>query len=155
MSDNIADVKPNSTTADQLAPDQTTAASPRPRRSVWLHGLVAALLASGATTLIAVIAHAAGETFELQGAPIPPLAFTQLTLVFSLVGVALAAILARTARHPRRAFLVTALTLTALSLVPDVTFGFAPASAAVLILAHLTAAAIVVPVLAARLAVTR
>ena len=45
--------------------------------------------------------------------------------------------------------------LTTLSIVPDVTFGFAAASAAVLIVAHLTAAAIVIPTLASRLAVTR
>jgi hypothetical protein len=116
---------------------------------------VAAVLASGATTAIAAVAHAAGETFELQGADIPPIAFTQLTLIFSLLGVGLAAILARAARRPRRAFLVTTVTLTALSIVPDLTFGFAAVSAAVLVLAHLTAAAIVVPTLAARLAVTR
>lgn len=134
---------------------ETTATTAPARRTVWKHGLAAAVLASGATTLIATIAHAAGETFELQGAGIPPLAFTQLTLIFSLVGVGLAAILARTARRPRRAFLATTVTLTALSIVPDLTFGFEPVSAAVLILAHLTAAAIVVPILAARLAVTR
>lgn len=153
MSEIVAGTEPASTTTARSTTDQPAA---RPaRRSVWKHGLVAAVLASGATTLIATVAHAMGETFENQGAGIPPIAFTQLTLLFSLVGVGLAAILARTARRPRRAFLVTTVILTALSVVPDVTFGFAAASAAVLILAHLTAAAIVIPILAARLAVTR
>jgi hypothetical protein len=153
MSEIAAGTEPASPVSAQPTTEQS-AATPA-RRSVWKHCLAAAVLASGATTLIAAIAHAAGETFELHGAGIPPIAFTQLTLIFSLLGVGLAAILARTARRPRRAFLVTTVTLTALSVVPDLTFGFEPASAAVLILAHLAAAAIVIPVLASRLAATR
>jgi len=152
MSEITASTDPADTTSTEPISHQ----SARPvRRPVWKHGLAAAVLATGATTLIAAVAHAMGETFELHGAGIPPIAFTQLTLIFSLVGVGLAAILARTARRPRRAFLVTTVALTALSVVPDLTFGFEPTGAAVLILAHLTAAAIVIPILASRLAVTR
>jgi hypothetical protein len=118
MSEIVAGTEPARTTTAPSTTDQP-AAQPA-RRPVWKHGLVAAVLASGATTLIATGAHATGETFENQGAGIPPIAFTQLTLLFSLVGVGLAAILARTARRPRRAFLVTTVVLTALSVVPDV-----------------------------------
>jgi hypothetical protein len=48
-------------------------------------------------------------------------------------------------------FTVVALVLLALSVVPDLTFGFDAASAATLIVTHLTAAAIVIPGLRNRL----
>ena len=127
-----------------------------PRRPVWKHGVAAALIASVATTSLAALAHAAGVSFADQtGAGIPISGFTTLTLVFSLVGVGFAAVLARTARRPQRTFVRTALVLTALSFVPDLTFGFDGASAATLITLHSVAAAIVVPTLAGRLARAR
>jgi uncharacterized membrane protein YoaK (UPF0700 family) len=89
------------------------------------------------------------------GTRIPIAAFAQLTLVFSLVGVGIAAIIARRARRPRPTFVRTAVALTALSFVPDLTFGFNTGSAATLITLHTVAAAIVVPTLAGRLARTR
>ena len=49
----------------------------------------------------------------------------------------------------------TAVALTALSFVPDLTFGFDAGSAATLITLHTVAAAIVVPTLARRLAPAR
>ena len=49
----------------------------------------------------------------------------------------------------------TALPLTVLSFVPDLTFGFGAASAATLITLHTVAASIVVPTLAGRLARAR
>jgi amino acid transporter len=102
------------------------------------------------------LASADGVSFaDATGAAIPISGFTTLTLVFSLVGVGLAAVLARTARRPRRTFVRTALALTALSFVPDLTFGFDAASATTLITLHTVAAAIVVPTLAGRLARTR
>ena len=93
----------------------------------------------------------AGDT----GASIPIVGFAQLTLVFSLVGVGIAAVMARKARRPRPTFARTAVTLTALSFVPDLTFGFDTGSAATLITLHTVAAAIMVPTLAGRLARTR
>jgi amino acid transporter len=123
------------------------------RRAVWKHGVVAALVASAATTVLAAIASAAGVSFaDTTGASIPIAGFTELTLVFSLVGVGFAAVLARKARRPRRTFVRTALALTALSFVPDLTFGFDAGSAATLMSLHTVAASIVVPTLAARLA---
>ncbi len=82
-------------------------------------------------------------------------AFAQLTLIFSLIGVGFAAVMARKARRPRTTFVRTAVALTGLSFVPDLTFGFDGASAATLIALHTVAAAIVVPTLAGRLARTR
>lgn len=126
------------------------------RQSVWKHGVTASVVASVATTVLAAIASAAGVSFAgTSGEPIPLLGFTQLTLIFSLIGVAMAAVMARRARHPRATFVRTAVTLTVLSFVPDLTFGFDAGSALTLIALHVVAAAIVVPTLAGRLQRTR
>lgn len=126
------------------------------RRPVWKHGLAAAVAASAVTTAIAAVASGAGVTFAgPDGSSIPLLGFAQLTLVFSLIAVGIAAVMARRARRPRSTFARTCVALLILSVVPDLTFGFDGASAAVLILTHLAAAAIVVPVLARRLAGAR
>jgi hypothetical protein len=130
--------------------------SPAGRRSVWKHGVAAAVVASVATTVLAAVASAGGVSFaDSTGASIPIAGFAQLTLVFSLLGVGIAAVLARKASRPRATFVRTAVALTALSFVPDLTFGFDAASAATLITLHTVAAAIVVPTLAGRLARTR
>jgi hypothetical protein len=135
-------------------PSASTPASER--RPVWKHGVACAVAASTATTVLAAIASAAGVSFAgSTGEGIPIAGFAQLTLIFSLVGVGIAALMARKARRPRATFVRTALALTALSFVPDLTFGFDAASAATLIALHIVAAAIVVPTLARRLARTR
>lgn len=122
------------------------------RRSVWKHGLAAAAGAAVATTTLAAVASTAGVSFAgHDGASIPPTGFAELTLVFSLVGVAMAAVMARVARRPRATFVRTTVALTALSLVPDATVGFDVASAVTLMALHVIAAAVVVPVLARRL----
>jgi hypothetical protein len=135
----------------------TTQAPATQRRAVWKHGLVAAMVASFATTVLAAVASAAGVSFSdgTGGASIPIAGFAQLTLVFSLIGVGIAAVMARKASRPRSTFVRTAVALTALSFVPDLTFGFDAASAATLITLHSVAAAIVVPTLARRLAGAR
>jgi hypothetical protein len=126
------------------------------RQPVWKHGVASAVVASIATTVLATIASAAGVSFaDSTGASIPIAGFAQLTLVFSLLGAGIAAVMARKARRPRATFVRTAVTLTVLSFVPDLTFGFDAASAAPLITLHTVAAANVVPTLARRLARTR
>lgn len=126
------------------------------RQPVWRHGVAAAVVASVATTALAAVASAAGVSFaDGTGSSIPIAAFAQMTLVFSLVGVGIAAIMARRARRPRSTFVRTAVALTALSFVPDLTFGFGVGSAATLISLHTVAAVIVVPTLAERLGRTR
>ena len=140
-------------------PTRLTHNAPTPavqRRSVWKQGIAAAFVASVATTILAAITSAAGVSFAGDtGASIPIAGFAQLTLVFSLVGVGIAAVMARKARRPRATFVRTAVALTALSFVPDLTLGFDAGSAATLIALHTVAAAIVVPTLAGRLARTR
>jgi amino acid transporter len=126
------------------------------RQSIWKHGVAAAVAASVATTVLAAVASAAGVSFaDHTGASIPIAGFAQLTLIFSLIGVGIAAVMARKARRPRSTFVRTAVALTVLSFVPDLTFGFDAGSAATLITLHTVAAAIVVPTLAGRLAPKR
>lgn len=126
------------------------------RRTVWKHGVAASVVAAFATTALAAFASGAGVSFsDGTGASIPIAAFSQLTVTFALVGVGIAAVMARKARRPRSTFVRTALALTALSVVPDLTFGFDAPSAVTLITLHSIAAAIVVPTLAGRLSRTR
>ena len=131
------------------------------RKSVWKHGIAAALVAAAVTTGLAYVASEAGVSFvdpAKPEIPIPLLGFAQLTFVFSLIGVGLAAILARTARRPRSTFVRTTLVLLALSIVPDfvaipkLSPDFDTATSWALAGLHLVAAAIVIPVLASRLA---
>jgi hypothetical protein len=151
---NGADMSTTTQVPTRIATSTSVRASER--QLVWKHGVAAAVVASIATTVLAAAASAAGVSFaDRTGASIPIGAFAQLTLVFSLVGVGIAAVMARKARRPRPTFVRTAVALTALSFVPDLTFGFDAGSAATLITLHSIAAAIVVPTLARRLAPTR
>ena len=140
----------SATTTPQVV--TTASTPPAGRLPVWKHGVAAAVVASVTTTVLAAVASATGISFaDSTGVSIPIAGFAELTLVFSLVGVGIATVLARRARRPRPTFVRTAVALTALSFVPDLTFGFDAASAATLITLHAVAAAIVVPALARRL----
>jgi len=119
--------------------------------SLLVGGVVATALASVATPVVAAAGNAAGISLDIAGAPIPVPGFATLTAVFSLVGVVLAVVLARFARHPRRIFVRTTVVLTVLSFVPDVIAPAAPATKALLMLTHVVAAAIVIPAVARRL----
>jgi peptidoglycan/LPS O-acetylase OafA/YrhL len=146
------------TTTTQIPTRVTTTAPTRAgqRQSTWKHGVAAAVVAAAATTALASVASAAGVSFsDSTGASIPIAGFPTLTLLFSLIGVGIAAVMARKVRRPRSTFVRTAVVLTALSFVPDLTFGFDTGSAAALITLHTVAAAIVVPTLARQLARTR
>ena len=122
------------------------------RPSLWKPGLKAGVLAAVATTAIALVASAAGVSFEVEGEAIPMAGYAQMTLIGAVVGILLATSLRRWAKHPQSTFVRTTVALTALSVVPDLTMGFDAASAATLIVAHVVAAAIIIPRLAARLA---
>ena len=121
------------------------------RRSVWLHGIVAALVAAAVTTGAAAVASALGVSFEVKGEAIPLLGFTELTIIFSVIGVGLAAVIARKAAHPRQTWIRIAVGLVLVSFVPDATFGFDLPSALTLMGLHALAAVIVIPAVASRL----
>ncbi|MGK5683733.1 DUF6069 family protein [Actinoplanes sp. URMC 104] len=111
--------------------------------------LVAVLAATAATTVAAALARAAGVDFEIPdgGAAIPVAGFAVVTGFFSTVGVALAAAFARWSARPADRFLRTALSLTAVSLVPPVASGANTATVAALLGLHLVPAAVMIPAL--------
>ncbi|GIE90101.1 DUF6069 family protein [Actinoplanes regularis] len=129
--------------------DAPTAAFPI--RRMLLAGLAAIAVAGAATSAAAAGGRAAGISLDVSGESIPVAGFAMLTAVFSLVGLVIAAVLARFARHPRRVFVRITVALTVLSLVPDLIADAAPATKVLLMATHLIAAAIVIPVVARRL----
>jgi hypothetical protein len=135
-----------STTIIAAAPPVTST------RSLLGAGAVATVVASAATPVVAAAGLAAGISLDIAGAPIPVPGFATLTAFFSVIGLVIAVVLARVARHPRRVWIRATVALTALSLVPDLIVAAAPATKALLMLTHLVAAAIVIPAVARRLA---
>ncbi|MFI6296042.1 DUF6069 family protein [Nonomuraea sp. NPDC050790] len=122
-----------------------------PTKSLITSGLVATAGAGAATSVVAAVGAFAGISLAVGGVPIPVSGFGVLTVVFSLVGLALALVLARWARRPRTMFVRVTMVLTALSLVPDVLADAATSTKMLLMLTHVVAAAIVIPAIARRL----
>ncbi|MGH9134188.1 MAG: DUF6069 family protein [Ilumatobacteraceae bacterium] len=114
-------------------------------------GALAGLAASGAVVAGAAVARQIGVDLQIDDKPIPLLGFAQVTFFFALVGIVLAAVLVRRAHRPRHTFVVTTVALTVLSLVPPVLVAADTATKVALEVLHVVAAAIVVPVIAARL----
>jgi len=127
----------------------TTVSTTRP--VLWRAGVVSSVVAAAATTLVAALARAADIPLAVDGESIPLAGFAQLTLIAGVLGIALAAVVRRFARHARRTFVVVTVVLTAASLVPDVTIDATTGSKLVLMLTHLVAAAVIIPTLARRL----
>ncbi|MFG2004164.1 DUF6069 family protein [Spirillospora sp. NPDC048911] len=131
-----------------------TAQAPTTRTTLmWRTGLFACVAAAAATTAVAAVAKGAGVSLEIDGEPIPLLGFTQLTLLFSAIGVLLAVALRRWAASPKRLFLGITLGLTALSFVPDLLVSAELSTRLTLMATHLVAALIVIPLVAGRLPV--
>lgn len=129
----------------------TSTAATVTRRPLVLPGIAAGLAAAAATTTVAAVARAAGVALAAEGEQIPLLGFAQLTFVFSVIGVVIAAVLRRRAARPRRTFVRTTVTLTAVSLAAPFFLPMDGTSIAVLVLTHLVAAAVVIPAVASRL----
>jgi peptidoglycan/LPS O-acetylase OafA/YrhL len=118
-------------------------------RSLWRTGVAVGLAAAAATVAVASVAHALDVPIETApGTTIPILAFGQLTLFFTAIGVLLARTIGRRARRPRSTLLRTTVGLTALSLIPDVMLSAGTSTKVTFVLTHLVAAAIVIPALA-------
>jgi hypothetical protein len=122
---------------------------------VLVAGVVGGVAAAVAATAVAAIARGFGVPLEVGPPdapgpePIPLLGFAQMTLMLTAVGVLIALALARWARRPERTWIITAVVLTVLSFAPSVTAGHAtPGTKAVLVLTHIVAAIIVIPVVA-------
>jgi uncharacterized protein DUF6069 len=136
-------------------PSRTTAtvAGGRQGRSLVVPGLAGAVGAGVGAMLVATVARAAGVDYELPdgGATVPVLGIGNLAFIFSLVGLAIAAALRRWTARPARTFLRIALVLTAVSLVPPFLVGANLATSVGLVLTHLAAAVIMIPVVVSRL----
>ena len=88
-------------------------------------GFIATLAAMVATTLAAALAQAVGVDFEVPdgGETIPLSGFAVVTGFFSVVGIVIAAALLRWSARPAERFVRTAVSLTAISLVPPLLSG--------------------------------
>jgi hypothetical protein len=139
-------------TTTTSAPSTVRTAPATSIRRMLAAGAVATVVASVATASVAAAGNAAGISLDVAGAPIPVTGFAMLTAIFSVVGLVLAAVLARFAKRPRTAFVRTTVVLTVLSLVPDVLADATSGTKVLLMVTHLVAAAIVIPAVARRLA---
>jgi hypothetical protein len=113
-------------------------------------GFIATLAAMVATTLAAALAQAVGVDFEVPdgGETIPLSGFAVVTGFFSVVGIVIAAALLRWSTRPAERFVRTAVTLTAISLVPPLLSGADAATITALLGLHLVAATVMIPTLA-------
>lgn len=124
--------------------------APGGRPPVARAGVLAGAVAAIATTAIAVAATVAEVPLEVDGTAVPIGAFAWWTVIGALLGTLLARLL-----RDRRRFVVVAVTLTGVSLVPPVAAPDDTATALVLVAAHLVAAGIIVPALARQLPARR
>ena len=113
-------------------------------------GIVATLAAMAATTLAAALARAVGVDFEVAAGEeaIPLSGIAVVTGFFSVVGIVMAAALLRWSARPAERFVQTAVTLTAISLVPPFLSDADTATTAALLGLHLVAATVMIPALA-------
>jgi hypothetical protein len=113
-------------------------------------GFIATVAAMVATVLAAALAQAVGVDFEVPdgGETIPLSGFAVVTGFFSVVGVVIAAALLRWSARPAERFVRTAVTLTAISLVPPLLSGADTATTTALLGLHLVAATVMIPTLA-------
>jgi hypothetical protein len=120
---------------------------PQRLRGLAVTGFIATLAAMVATTLTAALAQAIGVNFEVPdgGERIPLAGFAVVTGFFSFVGVVIAAALLRSSARPAERFERTAVSLTAISLVPPLLSGANTATITALIGLHLVAAAVMIP----------
>jgi uncharacterized protein DUF6069 len=112
-------------------------------------GLIATLAAMVATTLAAALARAVGVDFEVPdgGETIPLSGFAVVTGFFSVVGTVIAVALLRWSTRPAERFGWTAVSLTAISLVPPLVAGANTATTAALLGLHLVPATVMIPTL--------
>ena len=112
-------------------------------------GILATLVAMVVTTVAATLARAAGVDFAVSGGEtIPVSGVAVMTGLFSVVGVFIAVALRRWSARPAERFVWTAVSLTAISLVPPFLSGAGAATTATLVGLHLVAATVMIPALA-------
>lgn len=137
--------------------DQTSATQTA-TRPVWKVAAGATVVAAVATELFTLVARAldvpmrAADPGASAAKDIAVGGFAGAVLFWGLIGIALAVVLARKAKAPARTYAVTTITLTALSLLGPVFAAHTELSTKiVLLVAHVIAAAVVIPPVTARL----
>ena len=140
------------TTTHSTSP--VTVSAPARSGGLLVTGIGAAVAAALGTTLMGALLRATGVDFELPdgGESIPLSGFAFVTFVFTMIGLAIAAVLRRRSQRPRTTFVRVTVALTALSLVPPFFQDADAGTVTGLVVLHLTAAAIAIPALARRLA---
>ena len=109
-----------------------------------------------ATTLAAALAQALGVDFQVPdgGETIPLSGFAVVTGFFSVVGIVIAVALLRWSARPAERFVWTAVSLTAISLVPPLLSGADTATTTALLGLHLVPATVMIPTLTRSLRTT-
>jgi peptidoglycan/LPS O-acetylase OafA/YrhL len=126
---------------------QPSVQSTRPTtRRLVRSGALAGAIAAVSTTVVAAIARAADVPLEIDATAIPIPAFAWWTIIGAALGVVLARLL-----RERRRFVGVTTVATGLSLIPAIALPDDSATKAVLVGAHLLAAAIIIPTLSQRL----
>ena len=120
--------------------------APPSTRGLVRSGALAGACAAVCTTVVAAVASAADVGLEVDGTAIPVPAFAWWTIIGAALGIVLARLL-----RERRRFVVVTTVATGLSLIPAIAAPDDTATRAVLVGAHLLAAAIIIPTLARRL----
>lgn len=140
------------------APASTRIASRLAAQPVWRVGALAAVAASAVTEIYGAVARAVGVPMAVgnpgatKTVPLNFGAFTIGVVTCTFVGTILAVVLARKAKRPARTFTRVAVALTMLSFVNPVVAGATASSTKVtLVVAHVIAAAIVIPAFVHRL----
>jgi hypothetical protein len=128
------------------------------RKPVWRVGAVATIAGAFVTELFALAARGldvpmkAADPGAASAKDIPVGGFATAVLMWAAVGTVLAIVLARRSKAPARTFAVTTITLTVLSLLgPVLATHTATSTKIVLAVAHIVAAAVVIPPLTKRL----
>jgi hypothetical protein len=137
------------------SPSTTTTAQTPAGRSIWRTAGITGAIAAVATTAIGAVAKAADVPLVIGDMEIQAPAFALFTLVGAVLGAVIATQLQKRSGQPRRAFVISTVVLTALSVLPDITGEATTATKVTLIGAHLVAAAVIIPALAARLTAAR
>ena len=140
------------TTTTARSQSTITTAPTSAGRSIWRTAAIAGVIAAVATTAIGAVAKAADVPLVAGDMEIQIPMFAVFTLIGAALGAVIATQLQKRNGQPRRAFVITTVVLTALSFLPDLTADATTATKLTLIGAHLVAAAVIIPALAARLA---
>ncbi|PSK63528.1 hypothetical protein B0E53_04535 [Micromonospora sp. MH33] len=130
-------------------------------RPIWLVSVLAGLAAATATELYGLAARAVGVPMQAgnigasTSGPVTIGMFAMGTAISVFCGTVLAVLLARYARRPARIYLWTTIALTAVSMAgPYLAGATATSTKLMLALAHIIAAAIVIPAVTRRLSHT-